>query len=79
MIETYGFKVVLVGQMLTSMHGSGELHAAYIYKRACPFAAAPRGERRMTIPKRAGFNEQDVEVSCDPSFVVWCIRHIPAS
>eukprot|EP01041_Mallomonas_annulata_P012339 gene12339-25963_t len=31
--EEYGYNVELIGQMPTHMHGSGEVHTAYFYKR----------------------------------------------
>ncbi len=68
MIEEYGYEVEFVSQMMTSMHGSGEGHTVYFYKRALPLVRAPAAERRVTLPKRAGFAEEDHEVSCDAAF-----------
>lgn len=67
-IEEYGYEVEFISQMMTSMHGSGEGHTVYFYKRALPLVRAPARERLVTMPKRAGFDEEDEEISCDAAF-----------
>ena len=75
MIEEYGYAVELVDQITTSMHGSGEGHMAYFYKRTSVApklntagARASSGLKQLTLPARPGFNEKDEKVFCDPSF-----------
>jgi len=73
-IHEYGYEVVLVDQLPTSMHGSGESHMAYFYKRtnaAMSSAAAERQPnlKKLTLPQRPGFDEEDETVFCDKAFM----------
>ncbi|KAJ1412193.1 hypothetical protein B484DRAFT_402394 [Ochromonadaceae sp. CCMP2298] len=74
-IGVYGFAVELVAQQLCSMHGSGEGHTAYIYKRTNKAPTKPKGPsndsrswEKLLIPGRSRFNEKDTEVYCDKAF-----------
>eukprot|EP00607_Mallomonas_marina_P010014 CAMPEP_0182422864 /NCGR_PEP_ID=MMETSP1167-20130531/8682_1 /TAXON_ID=2988 /ORGANISM="Mallomonas Sp, Strain CCMP3275" /LENGTH=472 /DNA_ID=CAMNT_0024601297 /DNA_START=33 /DNA_END=1451 /DNA_ORIENTATION=+ len=76
--EEYGYNVELVGQMPTHMHGSGEVHTAYFYKRILPPSlslslslpsAPPTGTSFLTLPGRKENNEQDERVVCDDMFL----------
>lgn len=70
-IHEYGYNVELVDQLSTSMHGSGEVHTAYFYKRILTESpAVPRNAIKVVIPRRPGFvGEKDVEVVCAEAFV----------
>ena len=68
-IEEYGYEVEFISQMMTSMHGSGEGHTVYFYKRAVPLVRPPAVERQVTLSKRAGIEEGDAVISCDAAFV----------
>jgi len=72
-IDEYGYKVVLVDQLPTSMHGSGESHMAYVYRRTnTPMtetaAAQQPNLKRLVCPRRPGFDEQDQNVWSDKAF-----------
>jgi hypothetical protein len=73
-IEEYGYAVEFIDQCLTSMFGSSENHTAYFYKRinrkgkntlknVCD-SEIPANTVKITIPKRSGFAEDDVQVAC---------------
>ena len=62
-INEYGYKVKLVEQTNTSMHGSGESHMAYFYKRTNTPAQPTATSVKITIPKRhniTGENDEEV-------------------
>ena len=71
-IEEYGYAVEFITQMTTSMHGSGEGHMAYFYKRineVPKISAEARSHlKKVAFPKRPGFDEKSVDVLCDKSF-----------
>jgi len=52
------------------MHGSGENHTAYFYKRIMRETPdIPRNALKVLIPRRPGFvGEKDVEVVCAQAF-----------
>ena len=70
-IEEYGYAVEIVDQISTSMHGSGEGHMAYFYKRInTPPTVNTAIKRNLLLPARPGFKgEKDEEVVCDPAFL----------
>ena len=72
-IEEYGYEVELVDQITTSMHGSGEGHMAYFYRRTNQPPKLTSAERArlksLSLPARTGFNEKTESVLCDPAFV----------
>ena len=49
--------------------GSGENHMVYFYKRTNPLCTPLPTAPKVIIPKRVGFDEEDEEVVCDPSFL----------
>jgi len=62
-IHEYGYEVELVEQSNTSMHGSGESHMAYFYKRTNTPAQPTASSFKIKIPKRRNFRgEKDEEV-----------------
>jgi len=65
----YGYEVDFVEQVQTHMMGSGEGHTAYIYRRRHPPPAEDVCTTRLLVPARAGVDEVDVEVACDPAFL----------
>ena len=71
-IEEYGYAVDFITQMTTSMHGSGEGHMAYFYKRnnAVPKISteARSNLKKVNFPRRPGFDEKSVDILCDTSF-----------
>ena len=72
-MEEYGYEVELVDQLATSMHGSGESHMCYIYRRTnVPMTEAQASAcahlQRITLPSRPGMPEQDALVYCDKAF-----------
>jgi hypothetical protein len=72
-INEYGYKVEFMNQFLTSMHGSGEGHTVYFYKRTVAFPKVPANALKVTFPKRAGFNEVEEEFVCDQVFLE-CVK-----
>jgi hypothetical protein len=71
-IEEYGYAVEFIDSFCTSMHGSGEGHTAYFYKRTNkPPALRNSPEiQSVVLPKRDGFvGEKDVTVTCDAAFL----------
>ena len=72
-IDEYGYEVELVDQLPTAMHGSGESHMAYVYRRTNnpmseTLAAAQPNLKRLVLPCRPGFTEVDESVYCDKAF-----------
>ena len=71
-IEEYGYAVEFIDQISTSMHGSGEGHMAYFYKRTSPVPALTTAIRetlkKVHMPARPGFDEKDCSILCDPAF-----------
>lgn len=70
-IEEYGYAVEFVDSFCTSMHGSGEGHTAYFYKRSNSPPVLRNGPeiQSVVLPKREGFaGERDVTVTCDVAF-----------
>ena len=71
-IEEYGYAVEHVDQISTSMHGSGEGHMAYFYKRTNKppkLTAAERAAYKpLRLPARPGFEETTTDVLCDAAF-----------
>ena len=64
-MEEYGYDVEPVCQQPTNMHGSGEVHTCYFYKRC----SQPRqsvtllsGCSKVTLPPRPGTNDSPVTV-----------------
>ncbi len=68
-IHEYGYKVDFVDQIPTTMHGSHEVHTAYLYRRNNRPSAPKASDIIVRIPARLGFDEEDVDVVCDPIFV----------
>lgn len=78
-IEEYGYEVEIVDQIPTSMHGSGESHTAYFYRRSAASLAARMTEtqastqanlKKLVMQRRPGFDEVDQTVFCDKAFYV---------
>ena len=77
-IEEYGYDVEFVEQLPTSMHGSGEGHMAYFYRRT---SSAPKltpaqlnaKYTKVRLPARPKFDEKDTNVLCDPLFAA-CVQ-----
>lgn len=68
--KTNNIQQVLVVLTSEIIHpGSGENHMAYFYKRTNPLSIPSRTAPKVFIPKRVGFDEEDEEVVCDPSFL----------
>lgn len=72
-IEEYGYAVEFVAQLPTSMHGSGEGHMAYFYRRtnsAPKLSSAETADKYSKVKLRArpGMNEKDIQVLCDKLF-----------
>lgn len=72
-IEEYGYAVEFVTQLPTSMHGSGEGHTAYFYRRsnsAPKLSAAQTADKytKVKLAARPGMAEKDVNVLCDKLF-----------
>jgi hypothetical protein len=71
-IDEYGYDVEHIAQMTTSMHGSGENHMAYFYKRKSlipKLTAEMRSNlKKVTFPARPGFDEKTTDILCDLSF-----------
>eukprot|EP00605_Chrysophyceae_sp_TOSAG23-4_P000637 GSChrysophyteH1.ASY1.ANO1.718.1 assembled CDS len=71
-ISEYGYRVEFVTQMTTSMHGSGENHMAYFYKRISPIPRITPEIRsnlaKVHFPARPGFDEKSEDILCDKSF-----------
>jgi len=65
LIEKYGFDVEYICQITTSMHGSGEGHTAYFYKRT---GVDDKGNRTTKPTKRNILEEATNKVPCDPLF-----------
>ena len=57
---------ILTGWMI--LLGSGENHQAYFYKRINTPAKPKAADTKIVLPARAGFDEEAVEVVCDPCF-----------
>jgi hypothetical protein len=79
-IEEYGYAVEFVTQLATSMHGSGEGHTAYFYRRtnnAPKLKESDSGASgkytKVKLPARPGFDEKDTSVLCDKLFAD-CVR-----
>jgi len=74
-IHEYGYEVELVDQLPTSMYGSGESHMAYFYKRTNAPMSSTAAEsqpnlKKLTLPQRPGFDEEDDTVFCDKAFML---------
>lgn len=67
-IFEYEYDVELVDQVPTSMHGSGEVHTCYFYRRTNTPRRATDADNKISIPARPHFEETDIEVVCDPCF-----------
>jgi len=72
-IEEYGYEVEFIDQMSTSMHGSGEGHMAYFYRRTSSAPKLSASEikekyKKVLLPARPFMNEKDTNVLCDPLF-----------
>lgn len=72
-IEEYGYAVEFVAQLPTSMHGSGEGHTAYFYRRTNSAPKLSPGETadkytKVKLSARPGMNEKDIQVLCDKLF-----------
>jgi hypothetical protein len=71
-IDEYGYDVEFVDQITTSMHGSGENHMAYFYRRlskAPKLTAGARSSLREVIfPARPGFTEKTTTILVDAAF-----------
>lgn len=71
-IEEYGYAVEHIDQISTSMHGSGEGHMAYFYKRTNKPPKLTASERAiyksLRLPARPGFAEETHDVLCDAAF-----------
>ena len=71
-INEYGYAVELVDQVTTAMHGSGENHMCYFYKRTNKPATPKPSDIKVLLPARTKFMESkgevDEEVVCDPCF-----------
>jgi hypothetical protein len=67
-INEYKYDVELVDRVATSMHGSGEGHTAYFYKRTNIAREANDDDLKVMIPGRESYGEEDVHVVCDPLF-----------
>lgn len=67
-INEYGYKVELVDQVPTSMHGSHEIHTAYFYRRTNKPSSRKSSDLILRIPGRRQLKEADVDVVCDPAF-----------
>jgi hypothetical protein len=48
-IHEYGYDVEFMSQFLTSMHGSGEGHTVYFYKRLNPLGKEPANSIKVTL------------------------------
>lgn len=61
-IEEYGYDVELIDQMPTNMHGSGEVHTCYFYRRSSmPHATIARpGCSKVILPARPGTDDQAI-------------------
>mmetsp|Transcript_7722 Transcript_7722/g.11463 ORF Transcript_7722/g.11463 Transcript_7722/m.11463 type:complete len:419 (-) Transcript_7722:36-1292(-) len=69
-IKEFGYQVIEIGSINTSMTGSGEKHTAYFYKRTntpAPCIARPNTSI-LRIPPRPGSSEQPVDVVCADKF-----------
>ena len=78
MIEEYGYDVEFIEQLPTSMHGSGEGHMAYFYRRtsSAPKLTAAQTNAKYTkvcLPARPAMDEKDTNVLCDPLFAA-CVK-----
>ena len=79
-LDEYGYEVEFLESMSTSMHGSGEGHTAYFYKRTeASIAAALKSktplpnQKQLLVPAREGFRngllfEEPTTVACDALF-----------
>lgn len=73
-ISEYGYKVEFITSLNTRMHGSGENHMAYIYKRinktpklyldSTDKTKLPSGSVAIHVPKRKGFDEEAADIAC---------------
>ena len=80
-IDEYGYAVELVEQLPTSMHGSGESHMAYVYRRTnAPMAEATAAQqpnlKRLLLPARPGFTGAGAGAGAggraEADVTVWC-------
>lgn len=71
-INKYGYSVEFIHQMPTSMHGSGESHTAYFYKRINidDKKFNTTNSTQLSVPSRAWITgETDTQVWCDNMFL----------
>lgn len=64
-MNEYGYEVELVDQISTNMHGSGEVHTCYFYKRLSrpPASMVPiPGCSIVTLPPRPGTDDKPVDI-----------------
>eukprot|EP01038_Epipyxis_sp_PR26KG_P004321 gene4321-6122_t len=73
-INEYLYEVEAAGHMITSMHGSGEGHTAYFYKRIMPNTRLPRisTNRKLTIPGRVISNNTSINPAYEDDEIVDC-------
>lgn len=65
-VDKYKFEVEFMFQISTSMHGSGEGHSCYFYKRA---SAQPKARRHLRLESRSvGEVNSSLGAPCDPLF-----------